>query len=1296
MIRNSTSNDYDAISALVFDGENHIGSACLLWSESKQNLYCITADHCTFKNALDFDVHIKQFKEGELKEYKVKGNKMSDPVNDIAIYELDYPDNAETIPFTLTSDLLTPPLNCYISGYPQKNSTARSTIPAVFISKNDNGRIDLNLPDLDIDGINRYEEIVGISGGGCYEVIGNIIKFFGIENKALNREVPFREVHCVSLSMINQILINKNKPELPKPTPSYITQKIGRYSSVSEALSKFRFNNPWANISITESIIKNVQNHFYNNIDGALFICGLSGIGKTRSILMACKQKEFENALYYENFSIFKEDLMPLKKYTSETNEILNIIVDEAQLKDWNYVNDELFDRFDFFRIVLIGTISKNKYNNDKNFIYISSCVEDDVKKIVEAQYPLFTPEEVQGIYNLSYNDLRLAMLISRLHNNDKQQTISTNVMAGRATQLYDRYSSAKDILVRTIKQKKGDVPNNIDLNHYFERLSLFVDIGFKGRAVDELDALSDFFNEEKFEFKRAVEHLTNVELGIKKEDYFELCPRALAKLAFEESGWDIVKYKIDEFMAFIPTDLMRRRFFDRVDECSMSKEVNEALASWFCKKYYALDLNDLNYTNVSEVMMFVEHNPKIGLKWLKTIVNNATDAEAQYFGSIINTCRRHVVWTCEHLANFKECFFDCEEILFKLAENECEEGISNNSQGVWSSYFSIFLANTEVSFYKRYDILIKRAVECIGEKFMTLFIKAFSSVFAEGNIRWIPPKMIGGVITPPNWEPKTIGDLIEAKRYSLNKLKESFYVLGNIMKELIIETISINMWSFIRYNMLSDYKETLNSIIQTQSQKNTLILNIEKQIKSLEYHNNDNEAMTINNIEILQQWIEELKDKSLMGRLNEYLNRSIWSYGHTVEEKQRAEELICGICEEFSVLPNKVVTVKIIVAENSYDKEAMNCFAEHLALFDSELDFFEIITYISENKLDNSFLRGYYMGVYKRYSELPDVLINVLDKIVIVNADFVLWASVVFDVSDRGYKRIISLLNISKSINCIENIKYNVWYSFLSSQRKIELCNCLSNCDNGLKYIICFELFQSWIQQGEKNSSIYESCIQIFEKCLEENSRFEMHVIVELFKMFPNEYQKHVIKLMISLFNFNESYSNINYYVNDYIVSIKNKYNEKIIVEEYGKKLIFSNQSLKGQAMHGFFDNFTYQVVKEWIEENPSERASLIAYHLVSPNLNKREMSPLTKYLLSVYENDKEVYDNFIRGEYNFVFYSPEEYYSKKEEWYELLKEYENSPLALIRQWTEYEKKRIETICMEHRSYQAEKSRYE
>lgn len=1300
-MRNATRNDYDVISAMIFDKDTHIGSACLLWSEDKNHLYCITAYHCTHdEDGIAYDIRVKYHKNGKIEEYTIIGDRMDDTTNDIAIYELEHPDNADTIPFTLTSNLLVPPKNCYINGYSLKNKTVRSAIPATFISNGDGEKIDLNLPGLDSDSMNRYDEVIGISGSGCYEVIGNTIKFFGIENKALNRDVPFKEVHCVPLSTINQLLIKSKRTQLPKPTPSYITERIGRYSIAKDELSKPEFDNRWVEINITSIVQAKIHSHFTSEERNlALFICGLSGIGKTRNVLNACKTSGYENTLYYENFSKLKFDIESIKNHAIDNSVAFNIIVDEATMENWQEINRSFYNYAEYFRFILIGTIPKNQNVCDENICSLCPNTEIDIERVIEAQYPTFNQEEIQAIYKLSYNDLRLAILISRLYNKEKKCDISmsTSILYSQSTRLYDMFDSAEAILSKTISANSNNKPAGLDINLYFYRLSLFVDIGFHNRAIEEIDNLAKYFDEQNSSnFKLSIDHLHNINLGIKKEDYFELSPRSLAKLAFEQQGWNLIKYRLENFMDSITTDTMRKRFFDRVNECAMSKEVNEALASWFCKKYYKPDLQLLNYSNAHEAMMFIEHNPEVGILWLKTAVNKASDKELKSFGSFINRSRRHVVWTCEHLANFKEYFFDCEEILFKLAENECEVAISNNSQGIWSGFFSIMLSNTEVPFYNRYDILIKRAIEYENTEDAELFRKAFSVAFADGNIHWLPPKIVGGVITPKNWQPKTLGDLIEAKKYVLNKLVESYRMCTKSIQDVIIESLSENMWSFICYDMLHDYKETLECILESQSQKNELILNIENQIRRLEYDNNDNEEVSAHNIEILEQWIEELKDETLNGKLYEYLNRSIWSYGHSDEEKQAAEQLINGICEEFCALPDKLVTLKKVVTEATYDKEAMSSFAEHIAFFDETFDFFEIISYISNEKLDSSFLRGYYLGIYKKNGMLQEPFFNVLDEIARTNADFVLWASVVFDVSDNGYKRILSLLNASSSINCMENIKYKEWYSFLSSDRKIELCNNISNCENRLKYIICFELLQGWIQQGEKSSAIYEVCIQLFEKCLAENSRYEIHTITELLKKCPKKYHNQTIRLMISLFNFNDSYGSVNYYIKDFIGSIKNEDNEKKILEQLGEKLILSNQSLRGPAIRGFFDDFSLATVKEWIEEKPFDRAPLIAYHSASPNLSQKEFSPLTKYLLTTYQNSQEVYKNFILGGYNFVVYTPEDYYNTCDEWYELLKEYEDSSFDRIRQWAEYEKKRIEDICNDYRRDQAERSRYE
>jgi len=1287
-------NNIDLISAMIFDGKQHIGSASLLWSKNKENLYCITANHCTSSENTDYDVKIKQKISNVEIEFNICGEKIVDKDNDIAIFTIQKSNDTSTIPYTTTFNFNYRPQEVIISGYPQKLNQTRKSLSANVMSNFDCNKINLKLPDLDSDCINRFDEINGISGAGCYEVIDDIVRFFGIENKAISKDVEFKEVCCTHINVINNLLKENNLEELPEAIPYYMLRRIGKYSSVSEMLATRNFKNQWVDISYSDYIKSRILEYFSAKNTSCLFICGNSGIGKTRGILNACYENGYNQALYYKSFPDFRSDLSNLLQYATKNGDILYIIVDEVLMNEWRMINDELYEYFGLIRIVLIGTLSADKAEDACEMLHISSCNEEDVKKIIAAQHPMFTEAELKSIYNLSLKDLRLALLISRLYEEEKRNDSLTNIITAPSSKLYDNYSSAKDILDRTLLQSKASIPKNFELDQYFSKLSLFVDIGFNGQNKSEIEAISDFFEEDISGYLRAIDYLCSVELGIKKEQYFEASPRALAKLSFEQDGWESIKYRIDKFMEAIPNELMRRRFFDRVDECSMKKEVNEALASWFCNKYSKCNVESLNYVNVAEIAMYIEHNPNDGLTWLKKIISSARDEEIRAFGTTISSPRRHLVWACEHLANFKEYFFDCEEILYKLAINESETVISNNSQGVWSGFFSILLSNTDVSFFERYDILINRIKEC-NQDSVELFSKALNTAFINGHTRWLPPKKIGGKITPPHWEPKSIEEFINAKKYSINKIQENFSDFKPFVQEIIIEALIENIYSFIELGLLNEYMEIINTIINDKKHRNKLIIVIENQVKHLKYQDKD-EGKYLGLLRELNSWIEKLRDITFEGRLSEFLSRNVWSYGHTDKDKKVVDQLVLDIAKDFSLLSNKTVLLEKILNEDDYDKDSMERLARKLALFDEKLDFYSIIKFVSDKGLDNSFLRGYYTGYYDKESVLPKQLLVVLEDIKLKNPDFVLWASAVFDISEEGYNRIINIIPLANNIFCIENLKYKLWDEYLSIQQKINLCNMLSDCKNPHAYRICFDLLHGWISNGETNDELCLLAISIFKKSLDEKSQHALYHVVELFKIFPEKFETVIIPLLIGLFDFNDKYSNANGYVCEYIDEIKNDNNEELILRELGRRLVASNSFLKGPALRGFFERFSVSAVIEWINSNAEERAPLVAYHLSSPNLQRTTFSQLTEVILDKYNKFDSVYNNFILGEYNFVVYSPSEYYEHQNEWFDLLQQLETTEVVNIKKWCDYKKQTIINECEMHKQQMAEDARYE
>ena len=91
-------NNIDSISAMIFNGEQHIGSASLLWSKNKQNLYCITANHCTCSENGEYNIKIKQKISNVEVDLDICGEKIVDKDNDIAIFTIQKSKYTSTIP----------------------------------------------------------------------------------------------------------------------------------------------------------------------------------------------------------------------------------------------------------------------------------------------------------------------------------------------------------------------------------------------------------------------------------------------------------------------------------------------------------------------------------------------------------------------------------------------------------------------------------------------------------------------------------------------------------------------------------------------------------------------------------------------------------------------------------------------------------------------------------------------------------------------------------------------------------------------------------------------------------------------------------------------------------------------------------------------------------------------------------------------------------------------------------------------------------------------------------------------
>ncbi len=1286
----ATTDDYNKLATIICVDSTVNGTGCLVWSEDSTRLYCLTAKHCTMdiENGIHHSVNIYYQEVNAKNQLKIIGEKIYSDDVDLAIYEIEKNDITSAVPYTHISSLATPPSKVQINGYPIAQNTERIVLNATFNSKTDD-EIVLNISDS--KNSDNLDDIIGVSGSGCYEIVGKTIKLFGIENKSRGADLPYNELHAIDLSFVKRILSSKGLPLLPQPTPTYLTERFGKYEIAQKIKNSLVFRNSWVDLSISAAIHKKVEEHFKYSEDLSIYLCGLSGIGKTRGCINACCSLGYGNAIYYKNYTDFFNNEIKFKNYVSTNYENLYIIIDEATLADWNNVNTNYSNFSDYLRFIMIGTVSiKQSANLSKNAFFFENSSSEEIKLLVSEQYPLFDEEILTAIYKLSYSDLRLAMLIAQLYYEDN----SIDYSMSSSTYLQNQYTSANSILERTILQHNSNPrrPHDLVVEDYFDKLSLFVDIDITNKENSELSNMSKYFQDNISNYLRCIDYIEDINLGIRKGKYFELSPRALAKLAFEQQGWSKIRYDLDNFMEALSTDVLRKRFYDRVDECGLIRgEVEEALASWFLKKY-PCTYDALEKGNSNEIMLFVEHKPEIGLKWLKKIILDQPDSklsETNYFFP-----RREVVWTCEHLANFKEWFSDCEEILFKLACNEVEHGISNNSKGVWSDYFSILLANTEVDFFQRYSLLIIRAKSC-NKNNLDLFSKAFSNVFSDRNMGFSQPKMIGGRITPERWDPKTFGELWDAKKFSLTQLEKAYNAYDSDLQADILDSLFKNSWSFVSQNLEEIYKNTLTKFLFNQKPKNLLILHLEDQIKMIEHSPDINKEWIEQKIEFISKWIDELKDKTLIGRVAEYLSRDIWSHGYSDEDKERIEAFLEDVAVE---ILNDTSVILNIITEKSYDKEAVSTLAEKIGKHDAELKCYSFLEKIVTENLEDAFLRGYFLGNYHIHKKLDERLVNFIDENKYTYSDFALWVSCRIEVNLQGFNRILELINITKQIFWVDNLISSIWREFLSLEQKLQICNSISNCGHELRFTLLFKLLINWIKNTSEADSVelYKVAIKSFRDCIENGARFESFSVMQLFENTPTQFYSEVLELIVPLFDFDSLSDSKNIYCIRCILKLKNTSTEALIMSLLGETLLEPRRILKGKAHRGFFDSFAVETVKEWIDIEPKLRAPLIAYHLSSPTLSDDSLAPLTKFVLSNYNDNDEVVNEFIAGEYNLVSYWVETIYSNKDNWYGLLEKYLKSDIPFVRRWAEYKQSDIKNVCIQHENDIQDRKRFE
>src|ERR1043166_2219545 len=462
------------------------------------------------------------------------------------------------------------------------------------------------------------------------------------------------------------------------------------------------FGVPWVDFGSRPEVLSRIRTHLLSvSGENVLHIAGWSGIGKTRSVLEACRKEcALEGVLYFPRF----EDFTNAEDYLLRNHSLRAVIVvDEVERGQSYDLRSRVSGYEGRLRIITIGPATSHNFEEREDLITFQTPeLEGGVPAVIRAADTKINPDQISHIASFAEHDLRLALVLVEANQRDPFLANSPIAVDHVWRSVLDRF--------------KSDIPDAAKFSELYDLLSCCKDIGNKGETRKELEYLAQHFGRAVADFDQVIAQAIASGLARQQGRYLEV-QKAFGRHRFGRVTWPRLSSTAADFVAAMPTSRMQERFIDRVHECDTVRreEIADSLIPWFRGRFDSVEIRLLQDRESARLFAaFTELHPAFGLAWLQSAVNKATsqellDFDGQPDGSGFWRGRRNVVWLCDHLAQFPEQFWTCEAILFRLALHETEERTANNSQGVWKRLFRPMFSWTAIPFNERFDYLMKK-----------------------------------------------------------------------------------------------------------------------------------------------------------------------------------------------------------------------------------------------------------------------------------------------------------------------------------------------------------------------------------------------------------------------------------------------------------------------------------------------------------------------------------------------------------------------------------------------------------
>lgn len=1047
------------------------------------------------------------------------------------------------------------------------------------------------------------------------------------------------------------------------------------------------FGVTWVGFGSRPELLSRIQTHLLAPTgENVLHLAGWSGIGKTRTVLEACRNESaLEGTLYFPRF----EDFTDNEDYFLRNNSLrASIVVDEVELGQSYELRSHVSDCQDRLRIITVGpALSHNLEQREDLITFPTPNFEGGVSAVIRAADPKINSDQVSHIAFFAEHDLRLALVLVEANQRDPFLANSPIAVEHVWRSVLDRF--------------KSDIRDAAKFSEIYDLLSCGKEIGNKGEPRKELEYLAQYFGKPVADFDQVVAQAIACGLARQQGRYVEV-QRAFGRHRFAHVTWPRLSSTAAGFVTAMPTSRMQERFIDRTHECDVGtrEQIASSLIPWFRQRFNPVEISLLQDREAARLFAaFTELHPTFGLAWLRSAIDKASSEDLLAFdgqpdGSGFWRGRRNIVWLCEHLAQFPEHFWTCEAILLRLALHENEEGTSNNSQGVWKRLFRPMFSWTAMPFDERFDYLMKK-LKAADTNFQPLVLDAAMGAVFEQTGEMALPEIVGGKLVPAEWRPATNSDLYSIRATSAARIIDCARSLEESLSAGIRAVVIDNLGTFLRLGCISNLREWLNPKTLDEQPLRELRNNLDDYVNFmrvraegsdwLDVHPTDAEKDQARQLRSeAMDWQRILAPNNLASRLRDVTGRHFGQHNNfSRTSAEQTEALYTDLARE--VVANPSVINEVIDWFDSSEAHSVGEFGRVLGRTDNTFVLFPQILQLLSSGRGTVLVSGYLFGVRTLIGALPSQLCEILDLAGEPHPSQIFAITLQSDVSEAGFKRLLKLAHRTENASLsLERLAYGFWSQLLNTEMKAQVIETLSSLgQQGDAYAdhIALDLILLWGHEEWKElpESIAVHTVSILEHSLTKPPRFRSNEWLHAVRKLPTPYDETKLKLItrvatdprldVDLDLTNGAENMLHQLAKNSPKSVMEAIGERALDPETRVSFFYRNFT-------GLFDAIGLDVVTEWVGRVGEPGALAIARHLFSPMpsaANPTQVPPLTEWLLSEFEHSDEVFSEFCAGRHagQICFGSLSAIFEGTEE---RMQPYLTHRLRRIREWAQHE----------------------